>query len=69
MRNIGGRESSGMITISHKGKLLTTSVGATGYEKSHTGLRANSTYFSIPPLLGGCYVREITTSMFLNRLM
>tara|TARA_R110002126_G_scaffold212031_1_gene358676 strand:- start:238 stop:543 length:306 start_codon:yes stop_codon:yes gene_type:complete len=68
MRNIGGRESSGMITISHKGKLLTTSVGATGYEKSHTGLRANSNrYNKVGTIPVGYDSRpDLITNLFFN---
>ena len=46
MRNTIGREGRGMITISHKGKVLTTSVGSKGYERLYSGLGANLNHYN-----------------------
>lgn len=68
MKNVGGRDSAGMITISHKGKLITTSVGSGVYERSYSGLQANShRYNKVGKIPVGYNSRpDLITNLFFN---
>lgn len=43
-RNPNSRDSFGFITMSHKGKLIKTTVGSREYENTFCGLQSNATF-------------------------